>query len=180
MLALQTFFAPDENATIERAARAALTIPGAECAFTYGAVPHLTTGSWRVDDAQLSAAVAGFRERVGALPEVTLEVELGAREWKDGRVTFFLLPRTSEALLAYHAEIHRRLGYDFAPFRPKDVVGNWWPHVTLFTVPGERRAEAEACLAPLREVRTLRASAAGLVGFEPIRTLVEHPFGTSP
>ncbi|MDX2111295.1 MAG: hypothetical protein SFY80_13770 [Verrucomicrobiota bacterium] len=177
VLALQTFFRPNEQAVLEALWKRAMAIEGVDCAMRAGAVPHMTTGSWRVSPSELQEAMAVLSPRLDGLTELPMTVRLEEGEY-EGSIGWELIPESSPALLEYHCAVLTRLGFTYEPFRKIDIPGQWLPHITLFSVKKESaprvREQLEPILTELREIHTLHAARLGLVTFQyPFKIVAE-------
>jgi hypothetical protein len=143
-----------------------------KCAYTLGAVPHITAGSWQVTPEELKEARAGLAEAVAGLEPVDVEVTLH-EECRDGFCAYYLIVTNREALMAFHAGLHEALDYPYETFREIDLPGQWWPHLTLFSVPESNRDAVAEALDKLREVSRVRVERLGLVTFGPIEVVAE-------
>ncbi|MBD3243605.1 MAG: hypothetical protein GF331_23650 [Chitinivibrionales bacterium] len=142
-----------------------------------GVRPHLTLGSWELDDVP-----AGLAERtataLGAIPRVTLNctVRLAARQ----QAHFSLAPLIQHDLLNWHEDIHRRIGAIGTPRRAADFPGHWNPHITLFNCEEEDLPSAYDLLKTLPLPLKAEVVSAGLLLYarhEPVRSLISVSIG---
>ena len=172
VLALQCFLNPEQEQRIVDIWKGVLEIEGVQCAHSLGAVPHITAGSWRVTPEELEQARTSLVERVADMPAV--EVDMVLEEQSEGGVLDYCFrPTNATALVAFHANVHKALGYPYETFRPIDVPGQWWPHLTLFSVPEQRRAQVREAFEELSKITHVRVERLGLVTFGPIKVLAE-------
>jgi hypothetical protein len=101
-------------------------------------------------------------------------VSLTLEEHDDGdRLSYFLIPEPTQPLLQFHAQLHGKLAWRYAPWRQYDLPGRWNPHLTLFSIPKNQRHCISDALLKLRKVRTVTIERVGLIAFAPTRMLVE-------
>jgi len=175
VVAVQAFLDEFSEDRIMRICDGVLGIEGVACSFPLGMIPHFTIGSWWVTTPELEEAKPVFTTRLTSLRAVEVSVDLLEREKDEpASYSYFLRPEVTDSLRRLHAGIHEKLGYPYEPYRKIDLPGSWWPHLTLFTIPKEKKSMAEEQISRLKEITTVRIARLGLVTFYPtIETVTE-------
>lgn len=174
VLALQAFLDPESHGRMMEAWKVAVAADGVECAGAHGARPHMTFGSWKVTPGELEHALRRGAELDGRIPGRRLALTPVTRDASEGsRVRFHYVPEDDPALHDYHRAVHEQLGFDFEPFRPIDLPGQWKPHVTMFHAGPEGREAFDEAVGRLSGLREVEITSFGLVLFGPIRTAQE-------
>lgn len=168
VLALQAFLVPDQEAALVTVWKQALAIPGVKCALTDRARPHVTFGSWKVTKAELADAIAKIKALDGHLPVA----EFAPRPAME-RNGYFLRPVDEPTLARYHATIHKQIQFTYEPYRPMDVPGQWWPHLTMFSAAQEANDAVSRLWAQMVLPARLKIASFGLVTFGPSTVVAE-------
>jgi len=175
VLALQAFFDAESHERMMEAWEVAIAADGVECAGEHGMRPHMTFGSWKVTPGELERALQRGAELDGRIPGRCLRLQPVTHKWGDrGGLNFHFVPAQDDpAVHDYHRAVHQQLGFDFEPFRPIDLPGQWHPHVTMFRAGPEGREAFDEAVARLSKLREAEITSFGLVLFGPIRTPCE-------
>lgn len=168
VVALQAFLVPDQERALVTVWEQALAIPGVKCALTDHARPHVTFGSWQVTKAELADAIAKLKALDGQLPGA----EFAPRPAMEGN-GYFLRPVDEPTLARYHAAIHKQIRFSYEPFRPMDVPGQWWPHLTMFSASREAHDAVGRLWAQMVLPARLKIAGFGLVTFGPSTVVAE-------
>lgn len=167
VMALQAFL-PDKSAeAIRTACLKVAAIPGSEVAFQWGAAPHVTLSAWRVTADEKVAALARFQKApLNALMPIAISCQLTSREEGDS-MSWYLVPTevSRTAIDDFRRRAMATLDFEYEDFSGRSHE-NWWPHLTLFSVPLSQISEAQPVLAELETVQEIRFSKIALVGFE--------------
>jgi len=175
VFAVQAFLDQKTEDRIMRTCDGVLGIEGVDCSYPLGMFPHFTIGSWWGMPSDFEEAKPIFTEKLADLDALDVSVTAEEREkLETERSAYLLVPEMTEQLQQFHAGIHERLGYPYEPYRKIDLPDSWWPHLTLFGIPKDKRSLIENELASLREITKVRIARLGLVSFYPkIVTMTE-------
>ncbi len=141
----------------------------------YSNYPHITLASYLVTPEELQEAQSVFSDRLRHMQAITVSTHLGTKHQEDhpDRLFYFLYPDMTQALIQFHARAHEQLAYPYEPYRQIDLPGNWWPHLTLFNIPKEKKEVIQDELNVLEDIHQVTITRLGLVTFHPTTTVCE-------
>ena len=179
VLALQAFLPDEASEAIRAICMQAAEIAGGEVAFQWGAEPHVTLSACRVTADQKEAAVERFQDvALDELEPVTVRCRLTSRE--EGASTgWYLVPseESRAAIDTFRQRAMTALDFEYEDFGGRSRT-EWWPHLTLFSVPNAQASEAQSMVSELEAIAELQLSKLALVGFQSgIQTLSVRPLG---
>jgi len=170
VLALQSFLSATDEAIIVKCWEKVTQIDGVQCAYSNGAIPHITLGSWKVTKDELQEARSRFSQNLEDSKPISFDVRLETKT-ANGRTRYYLVPRSADAVEPFHRQQHESLQYKFETQRDIDLPGQWWPHLTLFSIPSDKQSLIETELNTLRSITELEVRRLGLVTFGPIKII---------
>lgn len=177
VLALQAFLPDPISGKIARLCMPVDAIKGADVAFRYGAVPHVTIAAWRVTPEERESAIAKLNSAVlSGIAPIQFSCHL-QRETENDTVSWYLIPDEAERprLDAFRREVLTAVGFGFEDFCGRSG-DKWWPHLTLFSVPAADEVKGKSIADSLGTITRLRLSALAIVGFhQGIHTLATAP-----
>ena len=152
-------------------------IEGLSCSFSVGMFPHITIGSWWATASEFEEAKPTFTEKLVSTEAIEASVKLDEKERNEGTAySYHFVFEKTDDLVRFHAGIHERLNYPYEPYRAIDLPGTWLPHLTLFTVPKDKKCLVDLELKRLNEITRVEITRLGLVTFYPrIVTAMEIP-----
>jgi hypothetical protein len=179
VLALQAFVPRRQADRLRDLGMAAVPVSGARVAFEWGAEPHVTLSAWRVTPCERERALDRFRaadwSRIGPL---NVRCELSSLR-SDETLACYLVPSAGDR--GPIDEFRRRalavfnLAFEDFGGRTRE---DWWPHLTLFSVPVAQEDNVKAILAEAEKTAEFTLDALALVGFEDgIETLEKQTLG---
>lgn len=167
VLALQAFLPEESAEAIETVCLKATAIPDASVAFQRGAAPHVTLSAWRVTADEKAEALERFQEvALDELKPVTISVQLTNRQEGES-MSWYLVPREAprSAIDALRQHAMETLEFEYDDFGGRSRA-EWWPHLTLFSLPNARASEARPIVSELEAITEIQLSKLALVGFQ--------------
>ncbi len=164
ILALQAFLSQGDEARLIPLCLEVSEIEEFDSDLKRGAKLHVTLATWEVTQIQVALAQAEFASRLRDVSAITVPVSL-LESRGNGGLACALLPEPIEALLQWHAEVHAKANWPFAPWREEDLPGSWWPHMGVCHIRESKEHLASKPLQALREFGKITIARIGLVSY---------------